>query len=208
MKKNIKNRKSTLIPLPKHVLILCEGKSEEIYVKSYSSQEQNRRRLANVDIQVYQPKNYSPLGLLKEAKKRKEEAKRDKMPYDSIWIIFDKDGHANIPQTFEEAKDVKIYIIFSAICFEMWILLHFEKTSKFFHNCDEIVSYITKKKYLDYTKTNYFNQLTDEQKDIACENSKWLRKQNETAINKGNHIYELKAYTDFDNLMEYLQNIQ
>jgi hypothetical protein len=100
------------------------------------------------------------------------------MPYDSIWIIFDKDGHVNIPQTFEEAKDVNIYIIFSAICFEMWILLHFEKTSRFFQNCDEIVSYITKNKYLDYNKTNYFNQLTDDQKGIACENPKWLRKQN------------------------------
>lgn len=44
MNKNIKNRKSTLITLPKHVLILCEGKSEEIYINSYRSQEQHRRR--------------------------------------------------------------------------------------------------------------------------------------------------------------------
>jgi hypothetical protein len=44
MNKNITNRKSTLITLPKHVLILCEGKSEAIYVKSYCSQEQHRRR--------------------------------------------------------------------------------------------------------------------------------------------------------------------
>jgi hypothetical protein len=31
---------------------------------------------------------------------------------------------------------------------------------------------------------------------------------NKTAINKGKHIYELNAYTNFDILMEYLQNLQ
>ena len=54
------------------------------------------------------------LGLLAEAKKRIKEAKRDKMPYEKVWIVFDRDGHANIPATFHEKQAVnEIEIAFS-----------------------------------------------------------------------------------------------
>ena len=121
----------------KRVLILCEGQSEQIYINGYKSEDVNKRRLAKVDVEIYQPKDYSPHGLLTEAKLKVKEAKKDKMPYDKVWIVFDRDGHANVPQTFEEARIAKINIAFSAVCFEIWILLHFERTSRAFQNCDD-----------------------------------------------------------------------
>ena len=193
--------------LPKRILILCEGESEIIYLKGFRGEEQNKRRLANVDIEIYQPKNYSPYGLLIEAKKKQKEAKKEKFPYKSVWIVFDRDGHANIPQTFEESKKADVKIAFSLICFEYWILLHFEKTFRAFKNSDEILSYIKSKKYIDYQKTNYYPQLLGEHKSNALSYSEWMLIQNETDLKRGKKEYELSAYTNFNKLINYLNSI-
>ena len=39
--------------------------------------------------------------MLKEAKRMIGIAKSEKNPYDFVWVIFDKDGHAKIPEAFE-----------------------------------------------------------------------------------------------------------
>jgi hypothetical protein len=191
----------------KRVLILCEGQSEQIYIKGYKSEDVNKRRLAKVDVEIYQPKNYSPRGLLTEAKQKAREAKREGMPYDKIWIVFDRDGHANVPQTFEEARIAKINIAFSAVCFEVWIVLHFEKTNRTFQNCEDVIHFIKNRGYLDYAKTNFYNQLTTEQKQNAMNNAEWLHGQNEIDIQRGEFIYKIDPYTDFDKLMKYLWNL-
>lgn len=188
----------------KRVLILCEGQSEQIYVNGYKSEDINKRRLAKVEVKIYQPKDHSPKGLLAEAKLKRKEAIREGMPYDRIWIVFDRDGHANVPQTFEEAIDANINIAFSAVCFEVWILLHFEKTSREFQNCDDVIHSIKHKGYLDYAKTNFYNQLTSEQKQNAIVNADWLHSKNEIDLQRGEFIYKLNPYTDFDKLMKYL----
>ena len=191
----------------KRVLILCEGESEQIYINGHRSEEYNIRRLANVEVEIYKPKNNSPYGLLAEAKIKSKEAKRDKMTYDTIWIIFDRDGHAYVPNTFEEARIAKINITFSSVCFEIWILLHFEKTSRQFSNCDDLIHFIKHKDYLNYEKTNFYNQLTLEHKQNAIINAEWLHGQNEVDIQRGISIHELNPYTDFDRLMIYLQSL-
>lgn len=192
----------------KRILILCEGQSEQIYINGYKSEEVNKRRLAKVDVEIYQPKDYSPHGLLTEAKKKAKEAKKDKMPYESVWIVFDRDGHANVPQTFEEAPIAKINIAFSSVCFEVWILFHFERTSRYFENCDEILSYIKRNDYLAYAKTNYYNQLTEEHKKTAVANAEWLYKQHKNDIDRGMFLYELNPFTNFDMLIKYLHEIE
>jgi len=191
----------------KRVLILCEGQSEQIYINGYKSEEVNKRRLAKVDVEIYQPKDYSPHGLLTEAKKKAKDAKKDKMPYESVWIVFDRDGHANVPQTFEEAPIAKINIAFSSICFETWILLHFEQTSRYFENCDAILSYIKRNDYLAYEKTNYYKLLTEDKKKTAVANAEWLYKQNKNDIDRGMFLYELNPFTNFDLLIKYLHEI-
>ena len=207
MKSNSRKPNYNRVFPSKRVLILCEGQSEQIYINGYKSEDVNKRRLANVDVEIYQPKDYSPHGLLAEAKFKAKEARRDKMPYDKIWIIFDRDGHAYVPTTFEEARIAKINITFSSVCFEIWILLHFEKTSRQFQKCDEIISFIKHNGYLNYEKTNFYNQLTFEQKQIAIINAEWLHGQNEVDIQRGISIHELNPYTDFDRLMKYLQSL-
>ena len=202
-----RHRKRLGISLPKRILILCEGESEIIYLKGYQSDEKNRRKLSGAQIELYQPENYSPYGLLEEAKRRVQEAKREKYLFDQVWIVFDRDGHAYIPKTFQEAHDAKICIAFSLISFEYWILLHFEKSRRYYPKCDSLVHYIERKKYIsEYGKTNYYSKIREYQAS-ALENSQWLHKQNESDLNRGIKIYNLPAYTNFDELFLALQKI-
>ncbi len=204
-----KGRVSRQIQPPRQILILTEGETEEIYLKSYKSDDENRRRLSGVGIEIYKPKDHSPLGLLTEAKKRIKEAKKDKMPYEKVWIVFDRDGHANIPATFHEKQAVnEIEIAFSVVCFEYWILLHFEKTTRLFNDCDSIGSYIRQKYFPEYEKSrNNYHHLKDKI-SIAIEYATSIAKQNQTDLNNGLKPYQLQAYTNVHELISFLKDLR
>lgn len=120
------------------ILILTEGdKTEKNYFESFKRNDKFKRNLSGVDIKVYKPKDHSPLGLVEEAKKKiKETDKKHKDTYDQVWIVFDRVGHTGIPDAIQKVRDfnkkssTKIFIGFSNICFEYWILLHFDATSR------------------------------------------------------------------------------
>jgi hypothetical protein len=189
----------------KRLLIICEdGKSSKLYFESFKRDEKLKRRLASVSIEVVHPKDHSPVGLVTEAKIKKQKAKKDRNPYDEIWIVLDKDYHANIAKAFDMAYANGFKIALSVICFEYWVLLHFEKTKRPFKKCAEIISYIRKKHHPEYLKKeNAYYELKDNV-NIAIENGRWIVMQNQIDINRGAKIYELSAYTDVHLLVESL----
>jgi hypothetical protein len=197
------------IPLGKKGLILCEGETETNYFKGLTTQEKYRRKFAGVGVEVYKPKDHSPVGLVTEAKRRIAIAKKEKSPYDFVWIVFDKDGHQNIPKAFSDANDVKkpgIKIAFSVTCFEYFILMHFTKTTKAFRKCDDVISEL-KKHFADYEKSrNLFIDMKDKH-DTACANSKWLCERCKTDIQNGKKVYELSSYTNVHELIESLNDL-
>jgi hypothetical protein len=201
------NKKSIL--LGKKGLILCEGETETNYFRGLTTQEKYRQKFAGVGVEVYKPKNHSPVGLVTEAKKRIADAKREKSPYDFVWIVFDRDGHQNIPQAFSDANDVKkpdIKIAFSVTCFEYFILMHFTKTTKAFTKCDDAIAEL-KKHFSDYEKSrNLFEDLKDKH-DTACANSKWLCEQYKDDLGNGKKVYELSSYTNVHELVKALNDL-
>lgn len=85
--------------ISKRILILCEdGKSSKLYFESFKKDEKLKRDLAAVSIEVIHPKDHSPVGLVRAAKEKKRKAKRERNPYDEIWVVLDKDYHKNIQQ--------------------------------------------------------------------------------------------------------------
>ncbi|MFA6705871.1 MAG: hypothetical protein WCS10_06750, partial [Bacteroidales bacterium] len=71
-----------MINVSKRVLIVCEDKkSSKIYFESFKRDEKLKRALASVDIQVVHPKDYSPVGLVTEAKQKQLKAKRERNSY-------------------------------------------------------------------------------------------------------------------------------
>lgn len=196
-----------MINISKRLLIVCEDeKSSKLYFESFKRDEKLKRQLSSVDIEVVHPKDHSPVGLVNEAKEKKKKAKRDRNPYNEVWIVLDKDGHANLDQALITARDNKIHVALSVMCFEYWILLHFEKKKKPFTKCDDIIDYIKKHHYKDYNKSiNSYAALKDKI-EAALTNGIWLMNQNQNDIDRGSRIFELDAYTDVHILVEKLLN--
>ena len=136
----------------KRGLIICEGETEENYFRGLITQNKYKRKFQSIDVEIFKPKDHSPLGLVKECKRKLNKAKRERNSYSFAWVVFDKDGHENIPNAFETARNnaPRINIVFTAPCFEYFILLHFEKTTKPFRKCKPVVSQIKKKWYSEY----------------------------------------------------------
>lgn len=203
-------RKSRLLKLDSRILIICEGQSECQYFITFKKLLHDKYKLKGLEVEIYQPKYYSPMGLLKEAKKKIREAKADKLPYDKVWIVFDKDQHQNIHQVISESTGhkQKIEVGLSIISFEIWILLHFEKTKKPFHSCEELVRYLETHHIPFYKKTMSFNTIISNKINFALENAEWLEQQNSLDINNGVNIADLSIYTNINKIIEHLISLK
>ena len=106
--------------------------------------------------------------MVEEAKRMIAIAKSEKNPYHFVWVMFNKDGHAKIPEAFELARTspTEINIAFTIPCFEYFVLLHFDKTTKPFTKCDDVIHQIKKNWLPDYEKaTNIFDILLTKKTD-------------------------------------------
>lgn len=190
--------------LGKRILILSEDKkSSQYYFKSFKKDEELKRNLSAVDIKIYQPEDFSPVGLVTEAIAKKKEAEKANNEYDLIWVVLDKDGHANMPKAYNMAVTNNIKFGISIKCFEYWIILHFEKTSKGFATCDEVIKYLKDNHIKNYQKgENVFEQLKPLLVD-AIKNGEWLVKAVNASMQKGDKIYNQSAYTNLHKLVSF-----
>jgi hypothetical protein len=90
-----------------------------------------------------------------------DEASRE--TYDSIYCVFDRNGHANYDAALrriansKQGKTGKLTAITSWPCFEFWILLHFRYSSAAFiatpgeSACDKVVGQV-RRHLVDYSK--------------------------------------------------------
>lgn len=201
------------IPVNKRILILTEDeKSSKYYFNAFKKDEKLRRDLASVSVDIFHPKDYSPLGLVNDAKERKDKAKRERNKYDEIWIVLDRDGHANFPEALDKADANGINVALSIRCFEYWVLLHFEYTTHGFHNCNEIIDYINtviKKKYKHlkkYDKAYCCYELLQDKVQTAIKHGELVVKHCQKDLDSGIKIYGLAAYTNVHELVKKLIN--
>jgi len=134
------------------VRLVCEGdKTESNYFIGYLRELGLRQPGI-----AYKPKDNSPCGIAREAKLKYQEALRLKIPRDKIFVaaVFDHDDHAGVSDAFEMLRESPIMVAFSNICFEFWILLHFERATRPFSNCEEVIGFIHKSHDPNYGKSN------------------------------------------------------
>jgi hypothetical protein len=185
------------------IKIVCEGgKTEPNYFNGllrYSG-----LKLANP---AYKPRDHSPLGIVREAIMQYKNARKLKIPANQIhiWAVFDRDGHAGIPEAFDQLSHFPIGIAFSNICFEFWILLHYQRTSRQFQNCDEVIKFIRDNHDEDYGKANdHFNRLKD-RIPAAIESAKWLTDTHWAFDDR--QIWERNPYTDVYKIIQGIEDI-
>ena len=155
-----------------YIRLVCEGKKTE---PNYFNGLLRSVGIKRAD-PAFKAKDNSPLGVAREAKAIHKAAMKDKIPADKIFIfaVFDRDGHAGVSDAIEMLRNTPVKTVFSNVCFEYWILLHYEQTQRPFSDCDELITYIESRHDPLYTKSNdHFHQLK-ERTQTAISNAKWL----------------------------------
>jgi len=144
----------------RRVLILCEGFTEEVYAKSLRSKYLPRELQRVVTVDVVRHKKNDPLNLVAEAKDRVKQARKEKVPYQDVWLFFDHDNSPHLQKVFEEVAVQGFDLAFTAISIEYWFILHFEDCGRPFANGDECLKYL-KKHWPNYhkTKLNHLQEL-------------------------------------------------
>jgi hypothetical protein len=190
----------------KRILLLCEDeKSAKNYFESFKKDDKFKRNLAAVDVEVIHPTDFSPLGLIDKAIERRKESRKENIPLHYIWVILDKDKHANLNDAYHKAVDINIYFGLSIICFELWFLLHFHQTAKCYHNCDELIKDMPEE-FKEYSKgKNYYDLLRDTM-DTAIKNGLWLEEYNLSSMGDGMNMCDLGTFTNLHHLVAYLKD--
>lgn len=157
-------------------LIVCEGETEQIYFRA----ARQHYRLTTAEIVIAEnTKGSAPASVVQLA----EEKYREDDGYDKIFCVFDRDGH----ESYQRARDriaqlrtrtrnpIPIEDAVSLPCFEVWILLHYQKTDAPFNRCSDVIQRIRHAHVPDYEKADEETVAgLMERVDIALANAAWL----------------------------------
>lgn len=209
------------------LFIACEGTSSEYqYFDSWAQTDEALNFFERID--VYPDENEgkpktTPYQLYEKAKKVIEDGSAN-----FAWIVFDKDNHPRLPETFNDAGAAGVKIAFSSRSFEEWVLMHFEKIYTTFNateckdpagrptNCGSpvvpncapvncLTGHIRRQNFIpDYSKKKTFDLFPaiSHRTEIAVVNAAWLRFQVNSSVNTAQPALQtLNPYTDVDQLI-------
>lgn len=133
-------------------------------------------------------------------KERARKARQGGPPvYDQVWCVFDRDQHANIDQAVNIAEDNGIEIAISTPCFEVWLILHFEYTTRLFHDCTEVIRRLNGHLGSPYVKSAMPMDELFPVLDAAMTHASRLRAHNETTATDN-------PWTDVDKLIDKIRS--
>lgn len=190
-----------------HILMLCEGDTEYIYLNGLK-QSLGRDRQRGIKIEIETFKKHDGLSLIKEAVKRVIKARKEGNPYTSIWAVFDHDNGANIREAIDLSMKKGINIGYSKISIEVWFILHFRRTAQVFPNGEAAETFLRTNHLNTYhkTKTDHFTTLKTAL-PTAIVNATWLRQQKQFELDGGTGLHEIDPYTTMDELILFIQGI-
>ncbi|MDR1463275.1 MAG: RloB family protein [Azoarcus sp.] len=160
-------------------LIVCEGEKTEPF---YFEALRRHYGLSNAEIVIADnTRGSAPVSVVEFAERKA----RNESSYDRIFCVFDRDAHENFERARQQIRDLAekkrrplpIAEIISIPCFELWILLHFERSDAAFENCVAVVRRIRGKHLPGYSKSDDFimNALLP-RLDDAMANAEWLER--------------------------------
>lgn len=128
------------------ILVVCEGRETE---PRYFRALRRDLRLALVDVE---PVGGPPLTVVQRAmtltaersrkyRRAQKQGGRSDPPFDQVWCVFDVErlqDNASFLDAVDLARAQGFELAISNPAFEFWYLLHFEDTSRLFHDADEL----------------------------------------------------------------------
>jgi len=194
-------RKARREPYAK-VLIVCEGEKTE---PNYFNGLRDCYGLNSANVEVCGDCGTDPIGIVKYAKRRYKEERDAGDAFDRVYCVFDKDSHHsynNAKESIRTAKPKNVYFAITSVpCFEYWLLLHFDDTTKPFRRCEDVIT-VLKNHMPGYNKgqRDTFSFLINKL-DAAKKNA-------HKAIQAATSGDTDNPTTQVHELVEYLQNIK
>ncbi len=181
--------------------IFCEGKkTEPNYLKGYIEIHFPGTKLSPVK----KTEKNTPLQLVDAAIYEKQH----NPPDDVFWVVYDREGETKYSNKIHAEARTKadssgIKIAFSNVCFEVWILLHFQETVAAYSSYLDL-----KKKSHLTTHINGYDKgatysFTDEETKIARKNAKVLNRETKKGANSSwTKPHQWNPYTDLYKLLD------
>lgn len=168
----------------KHILIIPEGWCEYNYAQTLKK-SLSREKQRSILVEMPKPNNENnALQLLNKPRLLSAKARRDKNPYDAIWIFFDNDNQPYLTDIFNQLSSEIIQVAYSCISIEHWFLIHLEDNRQAFLNSTQAEKKLQSlwKKHFNQryhkTKLNHYQILKSLQSN-AIRVSKAIRMHNE-----------------------------
>lgn len=138
--KNLARKQAKRDPYDR-VLIVCEGKKTEFF---YFNELITHYRLNTANITVDNRSDSAPINVYERAWELYQQSVKDKMPYDRVYCLFDRDTHSTYQSTIQTIQTLKrpkgvFFAVPSVPCFEYWLLLHFKRTAKPYDLCGGVI---------------------------------------------------------------------
>lgn len=139
MRKTASFRRTAGRKTPRSItLIVCEGETERAYFQAVRV----RYGLGNAEVIVAEGNDSAPISVVEHARHRCAEPGG----YDKVFCVFDRDAHESFQRACDRVRGLAtrtrnplpIHTAVSIPCFEVWLLLHFERTDAPFHRCEDV----------------------------------------------------------------------
>lgn len=154
-------RKQNLRAAAKRYLIVCEGaKTEPHYLRDL----RDDLKIRPESVRIAPNDGNTPDRVVAHALKLYKEDERTGDPFDSVFLVFDRDQHASYAGAIQQVQDLvnsgKPFVAITSVpCFEYWLLLHFGYTDQPFNavgkrsGCNSLITVLkTKSGFLGYDK--------------------------------------------------------
>ncbi len=198
-----KSRKGQSRELKPRLHIFCEGeKTEPNYLNGYIERCFPGTTLTKVE----KTDKTTPVQLVDEAIAAKNH--RNTPEEDVFWVIYDRESAIKYPPALHnKARDKAaangINIAFSNVCFEVWVLLHFQETVPPCDSYDDLRKRTPLTTYIPKYDKGEKRQYTADEVASARKNSVRLNEQTTAAANSTwNKEHQWNPYTDVYKLLD------
>lgn len=183
-------------------MIVGEGETEQEYFEA----ARVHFNLTTAEVVVADnTKGSAPISVVECA----EERAAEQGGYDAIFCVFDRDGHESFDRARTKIRGLasrarnrlNIREAISVPCFELWVLLHLERTDRPFQNCSAVVARIRNLFLRDYEKADaQIAKRLLEKVETVLANAQWLTGREE--------IVGGSPFTSVGALVQHLKDVE
>ena len=191
-------RRRNVRAVAKRFLIVCE---DDKSAPNYFNALKKQFNLSATSVMVVGSGGHSqPIQVVDRAIDVKEKANDDDsgtLPFNEVWCVIDGEFGAEINNARFRANANNVKLAISTMCFEYWILLHFEDNDTSTLDCDALVSTLKKKHIAKYAKGSCDFHDVVQHVRVACRRAETLRRpgirrhENPEVQNPCSEVYKL-----------------